>query len=58
MSRKIEKLWPTELLQEEYKESNPRMILVRYESKRLENEHLLFNIPDHDFEELSHKIFK
>jgi hypothetical protein len=54
MDRDKAKLWPTELLFDEIREANPRIMLVRYESKRLESEHLLFNIPDHDLEDLAH----
>lgn len=34
------------------------MMLVRYESKRLELDHYLFNIPDHGIESLSSMINK
>jgi len=31
---------------------------IKYESKKLEREHFLMNIPDHDIEELNDRIVK
>ncbi|CDW81169.1 UNKNOWN [Stylonychia lemnae] len=58
MSRDQEKIWPLELLSSEYSQQNPRIIFVRYDSRRLQCEHQTFNIPDHSFEDLANKLQK
>jgi hypothetical protein len=55
----VGKLWPLELLAEGKAEvKNPRIMLVKYDSKRLEREHFLFNIPDNDIDILATNISK
>ena len=52
------KLWPLEYLSSglSLDSQNPRILLVKYDSKRLEREHFLFNIPDNDIGQLSSTI--
>lgn len=55
MGRGSEKLWPTELLEKDIG-LNSRIMLVRFDSRRLEREHFIFNLPDHEIDNLTDDI--
>lgn len=58
-ARGSDKLWPQEYLKKvDLEGRDARIFLIKYDSKRLEREHFIFNIPDHDITELASEIYK
>jgi hypothetical protein len=57
MGRGSDKVWPQELLtKSNLGGMEPRIFLIRYDSRRLEREHFIYNLPDHEIDSLTESL--